>query len=454
MTDSSDNSSKGPSADSWLGNIRNRIRAALHGRPFFKSVALVAGGAAVAQSISVLSTPVLTRLYDVSHFGVLTVFVSLLGVIQPLATLRYAVTIPIAEDDDFSYDVLRLCFFVTSMLSFMVLLGVLFFGDMISVWYPDNDIGAYLWLLPICFFGIGIYQSLASWTVRNKKFKLLARTRVRQGVFSSAVKIGFGLLGFKPVGLLLGHVISSAAGTGSVLLALLRERPSFFREGSWRRVCSAARRFARFPLLQSWSQLFLSLGMQLPALFVAAIYGAEPAGYFGLAFSMVSMPMNILGQSVSQVYFSEVAQYGKSQPKKILRLSVSLVKKLFLIGAGPLLAIAVLGPLLFSFVFGDAWSEAGMYARYLSLFMLSRFVASPISHCLNVLEAQWVQIAVNFFRVLVPVSVFLACKHLGVEARDAILFYCLAAAIYHILFILFLLQLLRVKSGAVSSQKS
>jgi O-antigen/teichoic acid export membrane protein len=68
---------------------------------------------------------------------------------------------------------------------------------------------------------------------------------------------------------------------------------------------------------------------------MASFFGIKAAGLFGLAHSMINMPMNLIGTSVAQVYYAEIAQYGKARPDKILQLSWSIVKKMFLIGLLP-----------------------------------------------------------------------------------------------------------------------
>lgn len=423
-------------------SVPQRVGSLFRDRPFFKSVALLAGGTAAAQAIGILSTPLVTRLYPPEHFGVLAVFVSILGITTPLATLRYAVTIPIAEDEELADNVLRLCFLVTLVLSLLFALGLGFFGSTISQRYPDNDASRYFWLLPVCLFTTGLYQALSGWGLRTKQFKLIARTSLSQGVSSASTKIGLGVFGVRPLGLLLGYFMSQAAGLGCILRALIRQKPRFFREGSWRGMGYAARRFARFPLLQGWSQFLLGLGIQLPVLLVAALYGAKAAGFFGLAFNMVNMPMNILGQSVGQVYFAEIAQYGKSRPDKILALSLSVAKKLLLIAAGPLAVIAILGPLLFGLVFGQEWGEAGIYARLLSIYILSGFVTAPIAQCLNVLEMQVLQILVNVLRVAVLLAAFMACKAMMLNSHQAVLVFSLSASAFRVSIMVLLFRVL------------
>lgn len=408
--------------------IVQRLADWLRGRPFLRNVVLIAGGTAIAQAVTILTTPLVTRLYLPRHFGTLTVFAALLGLARPLATLRYAVAVPVAEDESVADDVLRLCFVATFVVSLVLALGLLLFGPLLVERYPDIQIGSYFWLLPPCLFGAGVYQALSTWAVRNKEFSTIARSRLWWSGSSAAAKIGLGFLGVRPLGLLLARFAGPVVATGRILVVLIKRRPDFFRGGSWRGISGAARRFIRFPLFQSWAQFLLALGTQLPALLMAALYGRKEAGFYGLAFSMVNLPMNVLGRSVAQVYFSQVAEYGKSRPGKVLELSISVVTKLVLVAAGPLLIVAVFGPLLFGLVFGPEWREAGGYARALAVLVLSRFAMSPVAHCLNVFEKQPWQLVTNLVRVLVPAVVFPVCRAAGLGPQGSIFLFALAAS--------------------------
>lgn len=402
---------------------------------FIKNVSLIAGGTAAGQGIIILSTPVVTRLYTPADFGVFTVFVALLGIIGQLSTLRYSVTIPLADKEEFADNVLRLCFLISLFLSLVLGLAVFLLGDFFAARFSVPHAAPYLWLLPVCLFGTGVYEALSNWAIRRKDFNVIARTKLSQGVSSSGIKIGLGWFGIRPLGLLLGLLAAQVAGSGSLFLKLIKEKPSFFRSISWEGIGFAAKRFSRFPLLQSWSRLLLSLGVQLPAIFMAAFYGAEVVGLFGLAHSMVNLPMNLLGTSVSQVYYAEIAKYGKSKPDKILKLSVSIIKKMLFVGTIPMTVIMVAGPLLFSFVFGAEWHDAGVYARLLAIIILTRFVASPVAHCFDVLEMQGTQLFLNIVRVVLIVIIFMICKYIDLSSYTAVNIYSIFLALYYVFMI-------------------
>lgn len=422
-----------------LGNIKEKLNR----NTFLKSVALIAGGTAVAQAITILSAPITTRLYTPSDFGVLTVFTAAVGIIGQLSTLRYSVTIPLADTEEVADDVLRLCFFITLCLSILSCIVVAFFGEYLAARSNAIQSQRYLWFFPICLMGIGLYEALSNWAIRRKYFKVIARTKLSQAIFSAGFKIGLGWIGVRPLGLIIGFLASQASGTINIFLRLVKDRPILTRATNVKGMIYAAKRFSNFPLYQIWSRILLALGTQLPALFMATSFGIRDAGLFGLANTMVNMPMDLIGSSVAQVYYAEIAKFGKSDPTRILKLSVSIIKKTLFLGMAPMGLILLAGPWIFSIVFGQQWHVSGIYARLLSFTILTRFISSPIMHCFDVLEMQGKQLFLNIVRVLLVVMVFFMAEAIGMTSYETILAYSLLTSVYYVVMISIALMSLR-----------
>lgn len=400
---------------------------------FYRNIAVVAGGNVTARLIGIISAPIITRLYLPADYGIYSIFVSIFGIVGSLATLRYSVTIPIAESEKLSDNILKLCFFITSSLSLLLVVCVALFGDFFAAKYNTNQIIPYLWFIPIVFFCTGIYEALNNWALREKRFNLITRTKIRQSTSSATVKIGLGALGVSPLGLFIGQIANSAAGIGSLFSKLTRVKPSFFKHFSWHEIKFAAKRYKKFPLVQSWSQLLLALGAQLPVLLLGSFYGAKAAGIFGLAYGMINLPMDLIGQSVAQVYYAEISKYGKNNPQKIYNLSISIIKKMFWIGLIPVGIIAVFGPWIFKLVFGSEWLDAGVYARFFSMVILTRFISSPITNVFNVLERQGLQLFLNIVRVATVVLIFVTSHYLNFSVDNAVLLYGIVFPLYSFL---------------------
>jgi len=410
---------------------------------FYRNIAVVAGGNITARLIGIISAPIITRLYLPADYGIYSIFVSIFGIVGSLATLRYSVTIPIAESEKLSDNILKLCFFITSSLSLLLAVCVALFGDFFAAKCNTNRIIPYLWFIPIVFFCTGIYEALNNWALREKRFNLITRTKIRQSTSSATVKIGLGALGVSPLGLFIGQIADSAAGIGSLFSKLTRVKPSFFKHFSWHEIKFAAKRYKKFPLIQSWSQLLLALGAQLPVLLLGSFYGAKAAGIFGLANSVIHLPMDLIGQSVSQVYYAEISKYGKNNLQKIYALSISIIKKMFWIGLIPLGIIAAFGPWIFKLVFGTEWLDAGVYARILSILILFRFISSPVMNSLNVMEKQGIQLWLNLLRVILVFIIFYLANKIGFSAVNAVVVYSVSIAFFYLYVIIKTLKLLK-----------
>jgi O-antigen/teichoic acid export membrane protein len=415
----------------------------LKANTFYKNIALVASGNITAKLITILLTPVITRIYSPADYGIYNVFMSIIGITGALATLRYSVTIPVARDEKLADNLLKLCFIITITLSLLWLLFILLFGNFISIHLESEGLKSFLWLIPIVFFGKGIYEALNNWAVRYRDFKLITRTKLTQSVSSSIVKIGLGLLNIKPLGLLIGHIVNETAGVANIFSKLIKTRPQFFNELSLPEIKSAAIRYKRFPLVQSWSQLLLSAGAQLPILLLGFYYGAGVVGVFGLANTMIRLPMDLVGQSVSQVYFGEISKFGKENPRKIYNLTLTLIKRLLQVGIIPIALIAILGPWIFSLVFGAEWYDAGFYARLLSIYALFAFLSAPVANIFNVYERMDIQLSLNIFRVVLVILVFVICGYLKLTPVYTIGVYSISLSFYFMFLVFRVLKLVK-----------
>lgn len=424
-------------------NIIEKYREKIKSNIFFQNIAVVAGGNVTAKLIGIIAAPVITRLYTPEDYGVFSIFISTIGIAGSLATLRYAVTIPIARQEKLAENILKLCFLITLSLSLIWFIGIELFGNYFAIQFSSERLQPYLWLMPVVFLGKGLYEALNNWAIRTRKFRLITRTKISQGVSSAGVKISLGAIGITPLGLFLGHIAQEAAGITSLFSRLVQQRPAFLRTFSWNGIKYAAKRYRKFPLVQSWSQLLLALGGQLPVLLIGAFYGIEVAGVYGLAQNMINMPVNLIGQAVAQVYYAEISKYGRNNPGKIYKLSVSIIKKLFWVGLIPVAILLSFGPWLFKLVFGTEWYDAGVYARFLSILILTRFISSPVANIFNVYEKQSLQLTLNIIRVVLVFTAFYTSNLFKLSALNSIVIYSISMTAYYAFLTIIILRIVK-----------
>jgi O-antigen/teichoic acid export membrane protein len=413
----------------WL---RKAVGSVLPRGRFARSVTVLAGGTALGQVVTVLVSPILTRLYSPEDFGVFGVYASMLGIITVVASLRYEYAVPLPEDDETAANVLALCFILLVGMTLIAWFVIQALGRKIVAWANAPELERYLWLLPLGMLGTGTYQVLNYWAVRKRDFSRIARTRIGRGVARAALQVGVGLVRSGPLGLLLGQLVGETAGSASLGLAAWRQDRVSFKAVSLQGMRQAGARYKRFPLFSNWADLLDALGLQVPQLLFAAFYGTEVAGWFALGQRVIAAPLNIVVDSVSQVYFGEAAQLSKNDLTAMKQLFLKLTGRLALIGGLPVAVICALAPLFFTIVFGPGWGTAGRYVQIMGVMFAVRFATVPLWHTLNVLERQDLHFLWDSVRLVLVVGSLWAGKTLGFSHISTVGVYGLSMAFAYI----------------------
>ena len=409
--------------------LLRRTRSALagggtgRGGDFTRKVMVLSGATLLGQGVVVASTPLLTRLYTPEEFGVMAAFVSLLLILLPVSSLRYELAIPLAEDDRSAASLLALACAAVVATSAVIGAAVLLFPAPIAAAMGDPAVAPFLWLLPLALLGAGTYQALNYWAIRHGRFKSIALTRLTQSVGQVAAQLAGGLLNLGVFGLVGGDAVGRIGGTGTLGTLALRRDGEALRAVTAARMGEVARRFRRFPLISSGSALLNSVGLNAPALLLAAMYGPATAGLFVLAQRVIGMPMRLLGNAVAQVYLSEAGRLVHQDPDGVRRLFVRTGRRLLLAGVAPTLLIALVGGVLFRGVFGAEWHQAGVYAQVLALAFAAQTVMDPLSQTLNVLHRQDLQLAWDAVRVTAVVAAIAGAAQAGRSATVAVALY-------------------------------
>ncbi|PTX44488.1 O-antigen/teichoic acid export membrane protein [Christiangramia gaetbulicola] len=413
---------------------------------FLKNVLLVSSGTALAQALALFTTPLITRLYTPDDFGVYSLLFSIIGILASISTLRYEVVIPIAKSDKIAQYVIELGILVLILFITILALTIFSFGGFLLTFFGIESLREFLWVIPIVCLLIGMYNLFSYWAIRKKDFKILTKTKFAQSITGSAFKIFAGFAGFGGYGLIIGGTSEKSAGIISLFKSVRKNKIRLFNNFNYKKLLVVGRKYKDFPLYQTGSQFLLSFGPRLPLFFIAALFGVKFLGLFALASSIISAPINLIGSSVSHVYFAEIAQYGKNNNRKIYELTIGVIKKLTLLSLPALFVILLFGPDLFEYIFGENWRDAGNISRFLIFIVSAKFIVSPVMHILNVLEWQYLQLRINIIRIIL-ITVSFACAYLfNISSNYSILLYSMVlASFYLITFLVIMFKLIKMR---------
>lgn len=350
---------------------------------FISSVIKLAGGTAGAQGIYLISLPLLTRLYSPEDFGVLAVFTSLVAVCLVIGTARYEDAIIACRNIKTAHYLVGLIHRLSLISSFVVMIS-----GIIYTLFFSKDIYSGLILsfsIALSLFLNSTYLSIYYLNNKLSNYNVMTKGKLIAAVTTAGVSILFGYLpAISSEGLIFG--ILAGLLVNNIYLRrygadiLLRSKQIQVRD-----LYAVARLFSHFPRYLIVSSFIDRLSSQLHVLVFSHFFGDKVAGSIGLHNRVVSLPISIIGRSIGDV-FKRTASECLKERGSCIREFTKVTFVLFSIASPITFVLYYFAPILFVFIFGPEWEQAGEFSSILAFNFLFAFVVSPVS-CLIYLES-------------------------------------------------------------------
>lgn len=402
---------------------------------FLKQVAIVMAGSGLAQVLTVLAAPLLSRLYEPSAFGLFSLYTSIVSVVAGIIAWRYEVAIVLPEQNEDAGSLL-----ILSLLIVLGMSGAVFFvmlwastGDFLP--FVRADITPWLWWVPVSVLAMGAYQCLSYWSTRQQSFTRLSASQVLRSAGVSATQLAGGVMSAGASGLIVGQILGQVLISVVLGVQVWRDDKHLLATScNWSGIKQVAKRYARFPFYNSPQTLLNAISQNIPSVLLMQSFGAAVVGWYALAVRMIEMPLSLLGKSLSQVYFQRISQayhQGDNLYAHLKKTTLSLaVAALF-----PSILVIAYGPWLFALVLGEEWREAGHYARWIVAWLFFGFLNSPSLATAQVYELQRFLLCYEVMLFLTRTcALYWGVSHLN--ATGSIALYCLIGAVFNFVLIL------------------
>ena len=343
---------------------------------FFKQAALLASGAAIAQIISILASPILTRLYSPEDFGLLAIFLSALSITAFISTGRYELAITIPKSSKEASNLVSLSIFLSLMFSAFLYIPIIIFGKEISKYSGIDGLHNWLLLLPLSTIGMGVFNTFNFWFNRQSDYQFMALNQILKSAITVSLNIIIGILNVFG-GMIIGNVIGSSIVATIISLKKTRREFSVFNDVNWRSIYRIAKKYKSFPTIVGPAQLIGVVGQQLPILLIPVIYSPSTLGFYYLADRFITLPTGVIANAVGNVYRQRISEeYNESSEFRGIFLST--IKYLLILAVPPLVIFGISAPLLFEFVFGAHWRVAGEYSQIIAFMCFFQFISVPV----------------------------------------------------------------------------
>lgn len=387
---------------------------------FISNVLKLVSGSVIAQILAVLLIPIITRLYTPEDYGLFSLILAITAIIAIFSSLSYQLAIMLPKEDEDAAHIVALCGILILISCLLTGIIIFLFANPMANILNSPDIEEYLWFTPIIVFFSAIFVVFTYWNSRRKRFGVYAVAQVVNSLSTKGIQIGLAIPSTSLFGLIFGYIIGNFCAV-FVMLKGFHEDINLFREVTLKKILSLAVRYKKFPLYNSLATTANTISTQVTPILFAFFFGPTVVGYYAIALQVVSMPMQLIGNAIGQVFFQRASEEN-NKTGSIKKIVAELHQRLFILGIFPTILLMILGSRFFSFVFGNSWSVAGLYAAILAPWFLLVFITSPLSTLFTVLERLEITLVLNVLGLFSRIITLLIGGFLGDPTLTLILF--------------------------------
>ena len=410
---------------------------------FIKDSVTMASSPLITQLLGLMIIPLITRIYSPEMFGLAATFMALSCIFAEFAGFGFSSAILLPDKDETANYIFIMVIIFTIIPFFVTSSIIILFSSQIAAQVNFAFPISYYWLIPILVLTHGVFQALRYLTIRNAGFSKLVYANVSAYIIENSFLIFVGIfVAAEPIVIIIAAVISAVTRILILIINVgykkMYHLPHIFSIAKYKNLF---KRYKKFPIFTLPTNIISRYVVQIPIIIFTALFSAKACGYYIFATRILNLPVNLIGNSVSEVYFQRSALLQMEGKKEI---SIRLFSILTEISFIPLIIVVLLGQEIFSLLLGSNWSEAGLYAQVLSISVFVRFIFAPSPYLLILLEKQQYQLYFNIILTIITI-LSLAIGYLFKEIIISLVLISFLSAALHVFMGCYMFKLIGIK---------
>lgn len=421
--------------------MTSRVEVPSAVKSFWRSVSVVLTGTVAAQSIPLLGSLVIARIYAPADFGVFSAWLGIVMMAAVIVTGRFEMALAVEADGaPRRFAVVATLGTILLVSSFFSLIagGVYLASGLLEIVQP-----AMAGLFVPAALLAGVTHTWQAWAAAEGNYRGLSWIRISQAFVATVAQILAGLISPTAAGMMLGHVLGTAAGIGiAIYLMPLNLLDMCARTEFWSSLKTFWRNQGRFPMFALPADAINAASGQLPLLLIASRFGAEASGLFALTIRVLGAPIGLLGAAVLDVFKRSASSSYRDKG----HCKDEYVRTFWLLASGGVIlafGVIVVAEHLFVVAFGEPWRQAGVIAIWLMPMFALRFVASPLSYVFYIAGKQQVDLVWQCALLAMTLASFMLTSSFEGSVK-------LYAAGYSLLYVIYALLSYRYSKGKES----
>lgn len=407
---------------------------------FNKNILKLMTGTTISQAIPIMISPILTRIYEPSDFGIYAMFMSIVMIFASIINARYDAAIMLPRKDSDAINIFALALIISIVISLILLIFIIIFYDKLILIIGDEKIGLWLYFIPLGTFFIGLFNSLSFFNNRKKFYSDIAKANIIKSVILAVIQISIGLIKSGATGLISGFLISQVFSNLKLLRNLLLNN-NLFEIINLKKMFILGIRYKSFPIYSALSVLLNTSIQNIVNIVGALLFSYSSMGFYSLAQRVLGLPSIVIGKAVGQVFLektiSEKRKFGNS-----VKIFKSTLFKLLLISLLLFIPLYITINDIIIFAFGEKWQTTGDIIKILMPLFFIRFLTSSLSTILIAYEKQKNELFLNILLLSTTLIVLLINQF---NFEKFLFYFSISMSLNYLLLLIYFYQLSKGK---------
>lgn len=366
---------------------------------FVTATLKVGSGQLISQIISVITVPVLSRIYADTAYGDTALITSMAAVVINLATFGLNSAIMKPEQKEDAKKVFTTAFLLNALVATMLVTVCLTLQNQFNLFTVSEDYGTALLLMWLYIITYATNSLMTVYMNKQGKYNKLFFNPIIGSGAQVLLAIPLGLLGFGYKGFMLTYI---ASNTVAVIHMMWKNLP-FYRGYRFSDFLAVIKTYKEYVLYQYPSNFIGNFAIEYPTQYLGRCFTTQQLGGYSMCVRVMQYPLRLIAAPIATVYFKTATEYHR-QGRDLAGFTYKMISRILLISAVPVAAFIFVSEPVFAFILGEEWRAAGTIAGFLCVQYVLLFCSQCTGYCRVSIGRQRMNLLCTSIRLIVAVT--------------------------------------------------
>src|SRR5699024_2309449 len=266
-----------------------------------KAFGVLVSGSIIANLLTIIISPIITRIYTAEEFGLYTLIITVLSFAGPVLCLKLDMSIISALTKREKYASIVASFVAMVLVSLVVAGLYSYFVFFLSYSYNFTTYFSITFFLLILY---GLNLILLACNNRDSMYGLMSQVTIIRSVSNNALLLILGKMSFSVSGMVISQLSSSSLGVWRQSKNL-RKNYKYFLLIKSKDVIKLFKKHKHLIYFNTPSAFISTALYSSINIFVGIIYSSEMLGYYALSYRVLRLPLIIISSNISRIFYEK-----------------------------------------------------------------------------------------------------------------------------------------------------